>query len=35
MTGLLTGHPLVIAKDHDDTRYIAEHVLRHLGAAVT
>jgi CheY-like chemotaxis protein len=35
MTALLTGIRIVIAEDHDDTRYIVEHVLRHLGATVT
>lgn len=31
----LTGIPIVIAEDHDDTRYIGGHVLQHLGATVT
>ena len=31
---LLTDIRIVIAEDHDDTRYIVEHVLRHLGATV-
>ena len=31
----LAGIRIVIAEDHDDTRYIVEHVLRHLGATVT
>lgn len=35
MPDLLTGIRIVIAEDHDDTRYIVEHVLRHLGATVT
>jgi len=30
----LAGIRIVIAEDHDDTRYIVEHVLRHLGATV-
>ena len=30
----LSGLRIVIAEDHDDTRYIVEHVLRHLGATV-
>jgi hypothetical protein len=32
MADLLTGIRVVTAEDHDDTRYIVEHVLRHLGA---
>jgi CheY-like chemotaxis protein len=35
MAELLTGIRIVIAEDHDDTRYIVEHVLRHLGATIT
>ena len=35
MAALLTGIRVVIAEDHDDTRYIVEHVLRALGATVT
>jgi len=35
MADLLTGVRIVIAEDHDDTRYIVEHVLRHLGATIT
>ena len=35
MADLLTGIRIVIAENHDDTRYIVEHVLRHLGATVT
>ena len=31
---LLTDIRVVIAEDHDDTRYIVEHVLRHRGATV-
>ena len=31
----LTGIRIVIAEDHDDTRYIVGHVLQHLGATVT
>ena len=31
----LAGIRIVIAEDHDDTRYIVQHVLRHLGATVT
>jgi CheY-like chemotaxis protein len=35
MADRLAGIRVVIAEDHDDTRYIVEHVLRHLGATVT
>ena len=31
----LAGIRIIIAEDHDDTRDILEHVLRHLGATVT
>jgi CheY-like chemotaxis protein len=35
MADILTGIRILIAEDHDDTRYVVEHVLRYLGATVT